>query len=107
MAIGKKVSFDYDGVLTTTKGAETFDRWKATGDEMYILTARNDRMMGPVYQFAQEHGITRSHVIQSTVGHKWEAVKRLGIDKHVDNNPDELELIRKNTDAAAWNVSQL
>ena len=107
MAIGKKVSFDYDGTLTTNKGAETFDRWKATGDEMFIITSRNDRMMGPVYQFAQDHGITRSHVIQSTVGHKWEIVKRLGIDKHVDNNPDELALIRKNTNALAWSINQL
>jgi hypothetical protein len=64
-------------------------------------------MMGPVYQFAQEHGIPRSRVIQSTVGHKWEAVKRLGLDKHVDNNPDELKLIEKNTNARAWSINQL
>ena len=107
MAVGKKVSFDYDGVLTTDKGAETFDRWKATGDEMYIITARQERLMGPVYDFAREHGILRSHVIRVSLGSKWEAVKRLSIDKHVDNNPDELELIKKNTSADAWNVSKL
>lgn len=107
MAIGKKVSFDYDGVLTTTKGADTFDRWKATGDEMYIITARQERLMGPVYDFAQEHGILRSHIIRTTVGSKWEVVKRLGIDKHVDNNQDELDLIRKNTTALAWSIDKL
>jgi uncharacterized HAD superfamily protein len=107
MALGKKVSFDYDGVLTTSKGADTFDRWKATGDEMYIITARQERLMGPVYAFASEHGITRSHVIRVPLGSKWEAVKRLGIDKHVDNNEDELDLIRKNTNALAWSINKL
>ena len=106
MAI-KKVSFDYDGVLTTKAGVETLDRWKATGDEIYILTARPDRMMGPVYEFAREHGITRGRVLQAKVGHKWEVVKRYGLDKHVDNNQDELDLILKNTQASAWNVSRL
>ena len=105
--MAKKVSFDYDGVLTTKKGADTLDEWVQSGDTVYILTARNDRMMGPVYQFAQEHGIPKSRVLQSTVGHKWEVVKRLGLDKHVDNNPNELKLIEQNTNARAWSVSML
>ena len=105
--MAKKVSFDYDGVLTTKAGVETFDRWKATGDEMYILTARPERMMGPVYEFAREHGITRGHVIRTTVGNKWKMVNQYGLDKHVDNNQDELDLILKNTKAAAWNVTKL
>lgn len=105
--MAKKVSFDYDGTLTTKAGADTLDRWIATGDTVYILTARQDRMMGPVYEFAREHGIPRSRVLQSTVGHKWEVVKRLGIDKHVDNNRDELKLIEDNTDASAWHTSKL
>lgn len=105
--MAKKVSFDYDGVLTTRKGADTLDEWMQSGDTVYILTARSDRMMGPVYAFAQEHGIPRSRVIQSTVGHKWEVVKRLGLDKHVDNNPNELKLIEEKTNARAWSVNQL
>ena len=104
--MAKKVSFDYDGTLTNPRVADVMDRWKAIGDEIFIITSRNDRMMGPVYAFALEHGITRSHVYQSTVGHKWEVVKRLGIDKAVDNNPNELKLIRENTSALAWTPSQ-
>lgn len=103
----KKVSFDYDGVLTIPKVADTFDRWKATGDTMYIITARQDRMMGPVYQFAQEHGIPRSRVINTNGQDKWHTIKRLGIDKHVDNNQHQLALIRANTSAATWSVSDI
>ena len=27
---------------------------------------------------------------------KWEMIKRLGIKKHIDNNPDELKAIKEN-----------
>lgn len=103
----KKVSFDYDGVLTNPRVADVFDRWKSTGDIMYIVTARTDRMMGPVYEWAREHGITRSHVINTNGQDKWHTIKRLGIDKHVDNNPHQQALIRHNTDAATWSVSDV
>lgn len=103
----KTVSFDYDGILTTKKGADTLDEWLQLGDTIYIITARNEDQMGPVYAFASEHGILKSRVIRVSRGSKWEAVKRLGIDKHVDNNPDELDLVRKNTDALAWSLERL
>jgi hypothetical protein len=63
--------------------------------------------MEPVYRFASEHGILRSHVIMVRRGQKWMAVKRLNIDKHVDNNEDELDLVRKNTNALAWSLARL
>ena len=105
--MAKTVSFDYDGVLTTKKGRDTLDEWLQLGDKIYIITARNEGHMQSVYDFAQEHGILKSRVIRVSRGSKWEAVKSLGIDKHVDNNPDELELIRKNTNAQAWSIARL
>lgn len=105
--MAKKVSFDYDGILTTKKGRDTLDEWLLLGDTIYIITARNEGQMQSVYDFAQEHGILKSRVIRVSRGSKWEAVKRLGIDKHVDNNPDELDLIRKNTNALAWSLERL
>lgn len=103
----KKVSFDYDGVLTIPKVADVFDRWKASGDIMYIVTARQDRMMGPVYQFAQEHGIPKSRVINTNGQDKWHTILRLGIDKHVDNNVHQQALIRNNTNAKTWSVTDV
>ena len=105
--MAKIVSFDYDGVLTTKKGADTLDEWLQLGDTIYIITARNEGQMESVYDFAKEHGILKSRVIRVSRGSKWEAVKRLGIDKHVDNNENELELIRKNTNALAWSPARL
>lgn len=105
--MAKKVSFDYDGVLTNPRVADVFDRWKATGDEMYIITARQERMMGPVYEFAREHGIPRSHVISTGGRDKWQFVKELGIDKHVDNNVHQQAMIRQNTSAATWSVTDV
>lgn len=107
MAVGKKVSFDYDGVLTNPKVADVFDRWKATGDKMYIVTARPDAWMAPVYQFAREHGIPRSQVINTSGADKWHTILKLGIDKHVDNNVHQQALIRKNTSAATWSVTDV
>lgn len=107
MAVGKKVSFDYDGVLTNPKVADVFDRWKATGDEMFILTARQPSALGPVYEFAREHGIPRRNVISTAGKDKWTFVKDLGIDKHVDNNIHQQALIRNNTTAATWSVSDV
>lgn len=107
MAVGKKVSFDYDGVLTNPKVADVFDRWKATGDKMYIVTARQNYMMQPVYDWAKEHGIPRSQVINTNGADKWHTIQKLGIDKHVDNNPHQLALIRHNTSAATWSVSDV
>jgi hypothetical protein len=31
-------------------------------------------------------------------------VNRLRIDKHIDNNEEELQLIRENTTAEAWKI---
>ena len=104
--MAKTVSFDYDGVLTTKKGRDTLDEWLQLGDKIYIITARNEGQMQSVYDFAQ-NGILKSRVIRVSRGSKWEAVKRLGIDKHVDNNENELELIRKNTNALAWSPARL
>jgi hydroxymethylpyrimidine pyrophosphatase-like HAD family hydrolase len=89
----KTVSFDYDGVLTTKKGADTLDEWLQLGDTIYIITARNPSQMESVYNFAKEHGILKSRVINVKLGEKW--------------HPRELDLVRKNTDALAWSLERL
>lgn len=104
--MAKIIVFDFDGTANTRKGAETIDRWMAGGDIIHIVTART-RGMEEVYNWAAEHGILKSHVHQVNRGEKWMLVKRLGAEKLVDNNPDELELVRKNTNALAWSPDRL
>lgn len=102
----KIIVFDYDGTANTAKGKETIDRWIAGGDIIHLVTART-RGMQEVYDFASSHGILKSHVHQVNRGEKWKLVKRLGAEKLIDNNPDELELVRKNTNALAWSPERL
>jgi hypothetical protein len=104
--MAKVIIFDFDGTANTAKGAETIDRWLAGGDIIHIVTART-RGMQEVYDFAERHGIVKSRVHQVKLGEKWKLVNRLGAEKLVDNNPDELELVRKNTNALAWSPERL
>ena len=104
--MAKVIIFDYDGVANTRKGAETIDRWIAGGDIIHIVTART-RGMQEVYDFADLHGIVKSRVHQVKLGEKYKLVQRLNAEKLVDNNPEELELVRKNTNALAWSPERL
>jgi len=82
-----KVSFDYDGVLSTERG-KTLARLKIeNGDDVYIISARRsiDGMLGT----AKILGIPESRVYATGSNtEKVAKVKDLGIDTHYDNNPD-------------------
>lgn len=94
-----RVSFDFDGVLTTDRGKRMLVAAQKRGDTVYIVTARPLAWKKKVMDFAKAYGIPVTRVIFTSVGHKWEVIDQRNIDKHIDNNPDELELIRENTDA--------
>ena len=100
----KRISFDYDDTLTTAKGQDMARRYLAAGDEVFIITARNQNNGGPVYAMAEKLGIKKENVYFTAGKHKWPVVKRLRIDKHIDNNTEELQLIRDNTTAEAWKI---
>lgn len=94
-----KVSFDFDGVLTTDRGKRMLIDYQKKGDSIFIVTARPIAWKKKVLKFADVYGIPVTRVIFTTLHHKWEVIKRRGIDLHIDNNPDELKLIRENTNA--------
>ena len=48
-----RVSFDVDGVLDTPKGFEAAKRAINRGDDVYIITARNERFSAEVYELAK------------------------------------------------------
>lgn len=95
-----KISFDFDDVLELDKYQSLAEEFINAGDTVYIITRRQeDTMSKAVFEVADKLNIPHSRVI-FTNGHlKWEAVKNLNIDKHYDNNPNEIEKINDNTDA--------
>ena len=88
--ITPKVSFDYDGVLSTDKGKELAKRKIADGNTVYIISARGskDRMLNT----AKELGIPESRIYATGSNKaKVEKIKELGIVTHYDNNPDVIK----------------
>jgi len=84
MAI-EKISFDFDGVLTTAKGKELAK--SMAGSQLYIISARDNKQ--GMLEVADELNIPHFRVF--ALGNndvKVFKIKDLGINKHYDNNPD-------------------
>jgi hypothetical protein len=87
---GKKVSYDYDGVLSTDTGKEKAKRDIAQGNLVYIISARGDKesMLG----VAKDLGIPSDRVYATGSNKaKVEKISSLGIEIHTDNNPDVIK----------------
>ena len=83
----KKVSYDYDGVLSTDAGKAKAKRDIAAGNLVYVISARGDKQ--PMLNTAKELGIPADKVYATGSNKaKVEKVKSLGIEIHTDNNPD-------------------
>jgi hypothetical protein len=90
----EKISIDYDGVLSTDKGKELAKRLIGAGNDVYIISARNDNegMKG----VAESLGINLNRVIAT--GSNTEKIKKiqeLGISKHYDNNANVIKQLGK------------
>jgi hypothetical protein len=86
-AAGERVSFDYDGTLTTMKGLELLQKEQNDGSEIYIISAREDD--DELLTFAAEHDIPESYVYATGSNEKKiEKVNELGIVRHYDDNVD-------------------
>jgi hypothetical protein len=92
---GQKVSIDYDDTLSTEKGKLLARRLLNEGKDLHIVTRRQESASGPVYNVADQLGIPHSKVHFTNGKLKWETIQRLGISKHIDNNPDELKAIKE------------
>jgi hypothetical protein len=91
-----KISIDYDDTLSTDKGKELAKKLMREGNEVSIITRRQSDQMDAVYKTADELGIPRDKVHATNGKLKWETIKKLGIEKHIDNNSKELEAIDEN-----------
>jgi hypothetical protein len=87
---GEKVSFDYDGVLSTAKGKEKASEEIAEGSIVYIISARSDKE--GMLKTAKDLGIPASRVYATGSNKaKVQKIKDLGIYKHYDNNQDVID----------------
>jgi len=88
----KKVSYDYDGVLSTDAGKEKAKRDIAAGNVVYVISARGDKES--MLDIAKDLGIPADRVFATGSNKaKVEKVKSLGIEIHTDNNPDVIEQV--------------
>ena len=86
----EKVSYDYDGVLSTDKGKAQADRDVKAGKVVYIISARQS--VDGMLSTASKLGIPTSRVYATGSNKaKVEKVKSLGIKVHKDNNPDVIK----------------
>ena len=92
----EKISMDYDDTLSTDRGKELAKKLIAEGQDVSIITRRQSDQMETVYNTAKELGIPRDKVHATNGKLKWETIKKLGIERHIDNNAKELEAIDKN-----------
>lgn len=82
---GEKVSFDYDGTISTKKGTELAQTYIDAGSIVYIISARSTT--SALYEKADELGIPHSRVFATGSNKaKVEKVIDLEIDVHIDNN---------------------
>ena len=87
---GQKVSFDYDDVLSTSKGLEKAIEAVKQGKEVYIVSARQQK--DGMLSRAKEAGIVESRVFATGSNKaKVEKIKELGISVHYDNNTDVIK----------------
>ena len=94
--IAQKVSIDYDDTLSTDRGKELAKKLLKEGKDVSIITRRQADQLDSVYKTADALGIPHDKIHATNGSLKWETIKKLGIEKHIDNNSKELEAINKN-----------
>lgn len=94
-----RISFDIDGVLDTERGMQLARRLINQGEDVFIITARNERFTREVYQIAEALNIPRLLVYFTNGADKWKTIKAVNIDRHYDNNREQIEKINLNTKA--------
>lgn len=85
-----KISFDFDGVLSTKKGFDLAQSLIDQGADVYIISARGTK--DGLMSRANRLNIPDSKVYATGSNKaKIEKVKELNIDTHYDNNPDVIK----------------
>jgi hypothetical protein len=91
-----KVSLDYDGVLSTPQGEELYKELIDAGNDVYIVTSRNESEGRDILDEAKSLRLPQDKVLFTNGAPKSDVLKRIGITKHYDNNEDVINEIKKN-----------
>lgn len=100
-----KISFDFDCTL----GEPIFQKlaqickMSSESPEIFIVTARNK---GQSYNrdllgVAAKLNIAETHIFYTEGAFKWRMIQQLGINIHLDDVPEECQLIAKHTECIA------
>lgn len=85
-----KVSFDWDGTLTTSDGIKQLENELRRGNLIYIISARS-LMNDDISRLSNKYRIPGSHIfLTGSNVRKVEKIKELGIVRHYDDNPNVL-----------------
>lgn len=84
---GKKISFDYDEVLSTQAGFDLAAEFLRKNETIYVISARGNKE--PMLTRTRKLGIPDIRVYATGSNKaKVEKIKELGIETHYDNNKD-------------------
>ena len=85
-----RVSFDYDGTLTSTDGLNKLNAELKSKNEIFIISARKEKK--ELLKFAKDNNIKASNVYAvGSIEEKLKKIKELKINKHYDNDSDLIE----------------
>ena len=86
----RKISFDYDGTLTSSDGLRKFNTERKSGKEIFIISAREKD--GDLLEFAKNNGIKEENVFATgSIERKIQKIKELRISTHYDNDSQVIE----------------
>jgi len=90
-------SIDFDDTLSTKRGQELARKLISEGVDLHIVTRRDPSESEEVERIGDFVGIPKSKIHYTSGELKWKTLEKLGITKHIDNNPDEITGIDENT----------
>jgi len=86
----EKISFDYDGTLSTSEGKAKAKEYIDKGADVYIVSARSSK--DGMFAVADELGISHSNIYAMGSNEaKIAKIIELSISKHFDNNQDVVD----------------
>ena len=89
----EKVSFDYDGTLSTSKGTKLALNYINRGVDVYIISARDSKQ--GMLNKARQLNIPESKVYATGSNeNKIQKIKELGITIHYDNNKEVVNQLK-------------
>jgi len=95
--LASRISFDYDGVLSTPRGRKLAKLLIEGGATVYIITARMRNQSDDVFKTAELLGIKKERVIFTNHRDKWHVMEQYRIGTHYDNNQEQITKINEKT----------